>query len=749
MIVRVRALWTICAVCAATFLALSAKLHLREQSRPTAQSGGGGIFAPSERHARETGGDGRISSATNSLEEMETSELPTPIPANRSVLHTCSCLAGHREQEPRGRFRWLHIPKTGTSFIASLYAQACSDRLGRIDLGISPHYREGCGACFDFALIARYPPEMYCRRDSFDSFETQHRAVNDAEVRRALITPLGSNYSALLAPSPRRGPGAKNKEVAAVVAERIDLVGFFRDPKSRVVSAFDYAMHAAGMPSDEYTAMKVECKGNVTCYAARPAIMGCMAKMLAGRDCAQGVDMEQLIPNAKLGSLGLLPLPVASRKRIDSARRRSEGATVIEKALSALEAMAFVGITDDWNESVCQFYKKFGGAPGQDQFKNVRPGRKRSKVDDLPPDYRDEADEMVYAAALEKFRAAVGNEPCYEAVEVKEVQPSRSASEEGERKGKTAVACVAKSCSDLGMQCGKWPDGCGGSISCGICGSSVRDSLPEDWRHTCVAGQCVRTCPMWVDGGLWFQGEGRTRAQWLVDLGRRGAPLGGIGAGPHAQKKKRPVPAQQLELLSDRSDAAAYLAPSDAVRLCADACASETAVHKVFAANFCSCGVYPQDYLRNPPKLREYTLAHDIFPLEISGKKAGTPFNVRRGRANKLRIDSGASQPLCCPAASSESQHPSTGFVITSSLWRRGFVWADFFDSIDMGCGSHRECEEAGILGNATVVILDVAARMCHLGTDAGGVMSLPVERHYLRLEPTKRGIRDGPPLNR
>jgi len=41
-------------------------------------------------------------------------------------------------------------------------------------------------------------------------------------------------------------------------------------------------------------------------------------------------------------------------------------------------------------------------------------------------------------------------------------------------------SCAADTCASLGYGCGYWPDDCGGTLSCGTCGSG----------YTCTAGSC-------------------------------------------------------------------------------------------------------------------------------------------------------------------------------------------------------------------------------------------------------------------
>ena len=70
-------------------------------------------------------------------------DVPSTI-ESKGGLHTCTCLTN---DDPRNanlpdtpkRIRWLHIPKTGTSFISTLWAYITTTSDRYIDLSISSH----------------------------------------------------------------------------------------------------------------------------------------------------------------------------------------------------------------------------------------------------------------------------------------------------------------------------------------------------------------------------------------------------------------------------------------------------------------------------------------------------------------------------------------------------------------------------------------------------------------------------------
>lgn len=47
-------------------------------------------------------------------------------------------------------------------------------------------------------------------------------------------------------------------------------------------------------------------------------------------------------------------------------------AAMTEKAVARLENVAFVGLTEEWNDSICLFHAMFGGEMNPHSFQNVR-----------------------------------------------------------------------------------------------------------------------------------------------------------------------------------------------------------------------------------------------------------------------------------------------------------------------------------------------------------------------------------------
>lgn len=282
-----------------------------------------------------------------------------------AILHSCPC-AREPERRDLRKLRWLHIPKTGTSFWATLFSYAC--RKKRVDLDVSPFLSPACNECYDFALKERYHAGDYCDRDSFSEGLGTLKSDTANPKTGMFVYPRTDHV-----------PLGKGDDPSHTVA-------FFRSPRGRLQSAAA-GRHMKGFGSARYQDVLRKCYHNGTdahCFAEFPGIKGCMARMLTGLPCADD------------GAAGGHPA------HVDVAR-----------AVAMVKQLKFVGLTEEWNDAVCLFHAMFGGAVRQEEFKNFHPTRAKpsTAVDD-------ELDNPVYAAAKERFRALqkqYGAEKCHRA----------------------------------------------------------------------------------------------------------------------------------------------------------------------------------------------------------------------------------------------------------------------------------------------------------------------------------------------
>lgn len=192
--------------------------------------------------------------------------------------HRCDDRPANTTRTP---VRWMHIPKTGSTFGLTVIRHACHDVL--------PAWHTMYMALRGGRLDVRLARAVGARR-----------AERGSRCGGRLLLPLVGHLA--LRPQER------------------GVVAMFRRPTQRLISAFLDNYHAWGLPGEERRAMKAASR-TVASWARYPGVEGCMAKMLAGRDCAS---------------------------RIGAGERQA----VLRAALQALPSLTYVGIVERWDASV-------------------------------------------------------------------------------------------------------------------------------------------------------------------------------------------------------------------------------------------------------------------------------------------------------------------------------------------------------------------------------------------------------------
>jgi len=205
---------------------------------------------------------------------------------------------------------WLHIPKCGTSFLNTLYHYACP--------GIPPSASVGTETDpehQELDLSVKYPMD-----ESWDKICTIRFEMTNIYVRG-------------------HDPIRKDTKLENVFA-------MFREPFDRLVSGFNYNMHMDGKSKTQRDLIWQAVKGysrevQFQMYYTFGNLLGCQTKMVVGHRCAS----EYLLTKADL-----------------------------QKAKNRVEKMRFIGITNQWDRSICLFHKQFGGNIYDVEFHNKREG---------------------------------------------------------------------------------------------------------------------------------------------------------------------------------------------------------------------------------------------------------------------------------------------------------------------------------------------------------------------------------------
>ena len=180
-----------------------------------------------------------------------------------------------------------------------------------------------CGATFGLTVIRHACPELA-------SWHTVYMALRGGRVDIRFSHAVGARHGS-------RGTRCAGRLRLPFTGHRpilprdTDVVAIFRRPAQRIISAFLDNYHVWGLPGRERAAMKAAAP-TIGAFARYPGVAGCMSKMLAGRECGSRL---------------------AAR----------EASAVLEKAIRFLRSkrLAFVGLSERWDESICLFHHTVGG----------------------------------------------------------------------------------------------------------------------------------------------------------------------------------------------------------------------------------------------------------------------------------------------------------------------------------------------------------------------------------------------------
>jgi len=213
---------------------------------------------------------------------------------------------------------WIHAPKTGTSMVNLFYSHPNICPL--VPKGIKmPDNRD----LPDRDLFAAYPPDLFCPGSFKYDRGLEIQACHGA---------AGSLYEDI----------------------KGHIVAMFRQPEQRLLSAY------------HDTVWRTSHSWNSTIREPRDALdfaevmQGCETKMIARQ-----TEFNDADSNPCFGP----PSPPATEDESDLAVQRLR------------EGFAFVGLTDEWDISVCLFHAKFGGDCHAIEFVDSRLGAGRGDTD--------------------------------------------------------------------------------------------------------------------------------------------------------------------------------------------------------------------------------------------------------------------------------------------------------------------------------------------------------------------------------
>lgn len=264
----------------------------------------------------------------------------------------------HKIHGDRKKIRWLHIPKTGTSFANVVWHYGCPNIPAGASIG---NYDER----FEGSLNDTYPIEKNC--------------------------PYLINHS----PSTHKPIGEKEWE-----ENYGNFVAMFREPTDRIKSAFKMNKHCIQDCNPENNRMwecdavrDIDRRNTTACDTVKAA--RCMAEY-ALAEPAQGCQTKMVYG-----------VPCTADMRIDPSKRKLAAQRVAK-------GFAFVGLVEEWDLSVCLFHRTMGGLPFKVESDAVREGTPSSQPDECSQkvkhslgDDKDPVDNVIYSAAKKVFEQQV------------------------------------------------------------------------------------------------------------------------------------------------------------------------------------------------------------------------------------------------------------------------------------------------------------------------------------------------------
>ena len=188
---------------------------------------------------------------------------------------------------------------------------------------------------------------------------------------------FGSSGSGFHTPLPRR----TSDSFLLLPADIGSVVALFRPSTQLLLSAFKFVASGVlplpldwGFARDKARLLRVF-NTSLSAYLRMPGVGGCQAKMLLGHPCFAEVNVTP---------------------------------SELDRALKIVDSMAFVGLTGDWDRTICLWHSRFGGPVRAVERYNTRPTPQGRLKTMKFKQHEDALDDAVYARAAARFTADVG-----------------------------------------------------------------------------------------------------------------------------------------------------------------------------------------------------------------------------------------------------------------------------------------------------------------------------------------------------
>jgi len=273
--------------------------------------------------------------------------------------------------KPPAKLDWLHVPKTGTSFLYSLVLYQCDKTIA----SAKDEKAEKAAMQKNFNLIVKG-----------GAWSTCHRG-------------LRSYHSSLRRSADR---GHNGRDVGQVVS-------LFRKPLARLASGLVHKYHQCGVGELRAVASyKNVCEVLTNPSSSKEDIDRVHKAIDLYAECVEGCQTRMASGMGSCGHWGQPTIPKS--ETFDS---------ILTHAKNKSDHFAFVGLTEKWAESICMwehYFPRPSGHPYYPEFMlhNVRPTSNKGCEDYIVEylegrGYRDELDDAFYAHAESLYQRRVGD----------------------------------------------------------------------------------------------------------------------------------------------------------------------------------------------------------------------------------------------------------------------------------------------------------------------------------------------------
>jgi hypothetical protein len=245
---------------------------------------------------------------------------------------------------------WLHTPKTGSSFATTLAHFGCPSIPENVIVKEVSWQNPFNNSKFERPFDQQFPLSQWCN-GSFQHFVSGH-------------SPVWGQYQ--------------------------HVVSMFRNPKKRMLSGYFHNFHDCPSLRERYGCAN---ENNNCMYMYSKPFWLLKSRIRKYSECTSGCQVHMLTGN-ECGVMG------------SQIKNQVNETDALSNALSAIDTLGFVGLTEEWPLSVCLFHVRFGGSCYKASFINVRPGKSIHRYDTILGkigSWNIGPDEVLYNATVDRF----------------------------------------------------------------------------------------------------------------------------------------------------------------------------------------------------------------------------------------------------------------------------------------------------------------------------------------------------------